>query len=264
MKENALPTASRHSAADLLPVPLRRFVPLLAMIVVSLGVVGFLVGIREPGTTPTPVSLPEESHRDVPLAPTYSELTSLRQQNVREQQSLLGDLRFEKPGIFDVVTRTEQMKLNAVADRSRNRAYEGAPPTIPHPVEARSAASCLACHAEGIKVGDRVASRVSHAHLTNCTQCHVEQAPAVMAFEARNSPENHFVGVYRSGPGNRASPGAPPVIPHVTWMRENCMSCHGLVTRAGIRTTHPWLTSCTQCHAPSAALDQVDFARGGG
>jgi cytochrome c-type protein NapB len=74
--------------------------------------------------------------------------------------------------------------------------------------------------------------------------------------------ETAFVGVYRAGPGERANPGAPPTIPHHTWMRENCNSCHGLVTRPGTRTTHPWLTNCTQCHAPSAAHDQVEFTGG--
>ena len=144
------------------------------------------------------------------------------------------------------------MKLAALADRARNRAYDGAPPTIPHPVEAQSAASCLACHGEGLKVGDRVASKISHAHLTNCTQCHVEQAP--VAGRRTRSSACTAPGL-ASGP----SPGAPPTIPHHTWMRENCTSCHGLVTRPGTRTTHPWLTNCTQCHAPSAALDQVNF-----
>ena len=144
-----------------------------------------------------------------------------------------------------------EMKLGTLADRAKNRAFDGAPPTIPHPVETQSVASCLACHGEGLKVGDRVASKISHAHLTNCTQCHVEQS--------RVPVENTFVGVYRAGPGTRASPGAPPTIPHHTWMRENCASCHGLLTRPGTRTTHPWLTNCVQCHAPSAARDQVHF-----
>jgi cytochrome c-type protein NapB len=153
------------------------------------------------------------------------------------------------------------MKLAALADRAKNRAYDGAPPIIPHPVEAQSAASCLACHGEGLKIGERIASKISHAHLTNCTQCHVEQSRSGLPW-AVEPPVNDFVGVYRAGPGERANPGAPPTIPHHTWMRENCASCHGLVTRPGIRTTHPWLTNCTQCHAPSATLDQVNFFGG--
>jgi cytochrome c-type protein NapB len=160
--------------------------------------------------------------------------------------------------MFDPVVRTEAMKLAALADRARNRAFDGAPPTIPHPIVAQSVASCLICHGEGLVVGERVATRISHAHLSNCTQCHVESSRSDLPFAA-DSAGNGFVGVYRAGAGERASPGAPPTIPHHTWMRENCASCHGLVSRPGTRSTHPWLTNCTQCHAPSAALDQVDF-----
>ena len=239
----------------------RRFVPLLAIIGISLGVVGFVSGIREPAPSTRPAPRAPIKPTPVPAAVSYSELpTASLRPNAHSQQSL-ADLRYHRPGVFDPVVRTEEMRRDALADRATNRAYDGAPPTIPHPVEAQSAASCLACHGEGVKVGERVASRISHAHLTNCTQCHVEQSPASLPF--RVAPVlNDFVGVYRAGPGQRANPGAPPTIPHHTWMRENCTSCHGLVTRPGTRTTHPWLTSCTQCHAPSAALDQVNFLGG--
>lgn len=261
MSENA-PTPAHHTAADLFPRRLRRFLPLLAVIVISLGVVGFISGIREPAVTSRPGPPATPAHGSAPPAVTYSELpTSTLRPNANWRQSL-EQLRFDRPGIYDPVIRTEDVKLAALADRARNRAYDGAPPTIPHPVEARSAASCLACHGEGVKVGDRVASKMSHPHLSNCTQCHVEQAPGGLPFRAEGI-ENSFVGIDRAGPGERASPGAPPTIPHHTWMRENCASCHGLVTRPGTRTTHPWLTSCTQCHAPSATLDLVNFSGDG-
>ena len=252
MSENDLPPELHHTADDLFPTRLRRFVPLLAVISVSVAVVGFVTGIREPRRTERG-AVPAVLHvGDIPAAVNYSELSAAKHgPNARWEQTL-AQLKSDTPGIFDPVTRTEEMKLAALADRAKNRAYDGAPPTIPHPVEAQSVASCLACHAEGLKVGDRIASRISHTHMTNCTQCHVEQAPVPV--------QNSFVGVYRAGPGGRASAGAPPTIPHHTWMRENCASCHGLVTRPGTRTTHPWLTNCTQCHAPSAALDQLDFS----
>ena len=70
---------------------------------------------------------------------------------------------------------------------------------------------------------------------------------------------NTFVGWQRSGPGTRALAGSPPTIPHTTWLREDCESCHGLIARPGLRTTHPWLTNCVQCHAMSAELDRVPF-----
>jgi len=230
---------------------LMRSVPLLAVVVISIALVGFVTGIREPRRTEREIATLSPIP-DVPAAVNYSDLpTANLGPNARGEQSIT-QLKYDKPDIFDVVTRTDDMKRAALADRARNRAYDGAPPTIPHPVEALSVASCLVCHGEGLKVGDRIASRISHANLTNCTQCHVEQSPIPV--------ENGFVGVYRAGPGQRASPGAPPVIPHHTWMRENCNSCHGLMTRPGTRTTHLWLTNCTQCHAPSSVLDQHDFS----
>jgi len=251
MSENVPPFDSPRTANDLVPSSLRRFIPMLAVIVTSIAVVGFISGIREfrkveRNSIPAP-----QRASDVPRAVTYSELRATNLGPNASWQQSLAQLKYDKPGVFDAVIRTEDMKLAALAERAKNRAYDGAPPTIPHPVEAQSAASCLACHGEGLKVGDRIASRMSHALLTNCTQCHVEQVTV--------PTENSFVGVYRSGPGERASPGAPPIIPHHTWMRENCTSCHGLMTRPGTRTTHPWLTNCTQCHASSATLDQMNF-----
>jgi cytochrome c-type protein NapB len=54
------------------------------------------------------------------------------------------------------------------------------------------------------------------------------------------------------------------VVPHTTWMRNDCLSCHGRTASPGLETTHAWRKNCLQCHAPSAELDQtgvpkVDF-----
>jgi cytochrome c-type protein NapB len=255
MNESTLPPEPHHTAEDLLPARLRRFVPLLAVVAISLAVVGYVLGIREPARRPLATTPPPAHPADgVPHAVTYSELPAHPIGPNAHWNPSLADLTFDRPGVFDPVVRTEDLKLAALGDRAKNRAYDGAPPTIPHPVSTQSATGCLACHGNGLKVGDRVASKMSHALMTNCTQCHVEQSPV--------PADTWFVGLSRSGPGERANPGAPPTIPHHTWMRQDCSSCHGLVTRPGTRTTHPWLTNCTQCHAPSAALDQVEFAGG--
>jgi cytochrome c-type protein NapB len=259
MNTEATP-GENHTGENLLPVGLRRFAPILGAIVLGLALFGFLSGIREPQPTFRPEPVVRDPDPNVPAAVSYAEIPGADLRPNARLNSSLGQLKYDQPGIFTPVVRTEEMRQAALADRARNRAYDGAPPTIPHPVEAQSAAACLACHGEGLKVGDRLASRISHATLSNCTQCHVEQAP--QGFASTAPVENDFLGIYRAGPGQRASPGAPPTIPHSTWMRDNCASCHGLVTRPGTRTTHPWLTNCTQCHAPSAALDQVDFLGG--
>jgi len=256
MSESTLPPGHHHTGTDLLPVRLRRFIPLLAVVGISLAVVGYVLGLREPVRAARTLPPDDGRHADehVPHAVAYSELPSHSLRPNAHWHQSLADLKFDRPGPFEPVIRTEEMKQAALADRAKNRAYDGAPPTIPHPVSTQSANGCLACHGQGLKVGDRVASKMSHALMTNCTQCHVEQTPT--------TTDNTFAGTVRSGPGERANPGAPPTIPHRTWMRQDCASCHGFVARPGLRTTHPWLTNCTQCHAPSAALDQVDFNGG--
>jgi nitrate reductase (cytochrome), electron transfer subunit len=223
-----------------------RLVSLLVVFVLGTAFVGFLRGIEEPPALARPAHVPPaETARP---APSYAQLISGR------------TILPETIGAFDPVIRTEEMKLAALADRAKNRAFDTAPPTIPHPTDGMTtAASCLACHGSGIKVGEKIATKVSHPHYTSCVQCHALGAPPELAKFATPESENEFVGAYRAGPGSRLSPGAPPTIPHTTWMRQDCASCHGLVARPGIRTTHPWLTNCVQCHAPSAALDQVAF-----
>jgi cytochrome c-type protein NapB len=57
-------------------------------------------------------------------------------------------------------------------------------------------------------------------------------------------------------------PGGPPPIPHGLQMRENCLACHaGPAAVAEIRTPHPTLVNCRQCHAlstePPAAFERT-------
>ncbi len=240
----------------------QRHAKLVIVFAVGVALVGFLRGTRDPGPLQrTSSSQPGETQADAPAAVAYSELPNAKLKANANWKSDLETLRAQKPGVFDPVVRTDDMKFAALADRSRNRAFDGAPPTIPHPVPSTQTTSCLSCHQLGLPVGDRVAPKVSHPYYTNCTQCHVESQRSDTPWASEASPENAFSGVGRAGPGSRAWPGAPPTIPHSTWMRQDCTSCHGTIARAGIRTTHPWLTNCTQCHAPSAALDQVNFAK---
>jgi nitrate reductase cytochrome c-type subunit len=51
------------------------------------------------------------------------------------------------------------------------RFYEGAPPTIPHPLQLRE--NCLACHAGP---ASRPEIRTSHPERARCRQCHVPQS----------------------------------------------------------------------------------------
>lgn len=262
MTDNATPSTD----PKLPPILPARWLRLLGAVAVGIAIVGFLVGVgaepviearrHEPGSTGDP------HHDDVelPSVAGYDALVTADLGRNAEWSPSLADLRFDRPGRFDAVTRTPEMTRVALADRSRWRAFDGAPPVVPHPITQQSAASCLACHGEGVKVGDRIATKVSHPHFTSCTQCHVE---SISGNPATDEPltSNEFAGRERSGPGLRAMTGSPPTIPHTTWLRQDCLSCHGLIARPGLRTTHPWQSNCMQCHAPSAELDQLPFAR---
>jgi len=146
-------------------------------------------------------------------------------------------------------------KRFALAMREKNRAFNGAPPTVPHPIAESSAESCVACHSQGTQTATLRIPRMSHPFLSNCTQCHVGTASPDMPNAMVRA--NHFVGLAAPEGGPRAFAGAPPQIPHSTWMRVDCLSCHGQASYRGLQTTHPWRQNCQQCHAPSSTLEQI-------
>lgn len=252
------PSDKPRDATALVPGTLRRYAALFVVFGLGITLVGFLRGISAPVPLEKP-ALSIEKSSNVPAAPSYAEVPTSKIRANAGRESSLHDLVSPRANPFDPVIRTDEMKWAALASRAQNRAYDMAPPVIPHAIDQFNSNNCLACHSQGLQVGDKIATKVSHPHFTNCTQCHVEAARSQSALPGLTAWENDFLGMYRAGAGSRAWPGAPPTIPHTTWMRQDCTSCHGLVARPGIRTTHPWLTNCTQCHVPSASLDQVNF-----
>jgi cytochrome c-type protein NapB len=155
---------------------------------------------------------------------------------------------------------SDQNKQRSLATRFVRRAFNGAPPVIPHAVEQTDDAACYACHGRGTRVGNRVANRMSHRFLANCLQCHAEPPPKPFA-NLETPVANTFAGLPTPSSGDRAFPGAPPVIPHSTWMRKNCLSCHGGIAGwPGLEVTHRWRTNCKQCHAVSAKFEQAVVA----
>ncbi len=148
-------------------------------------------------------------------------------------------------------------RVRSMEQRATLRAYDGAPPVIPHAITDLNIQSCRACHALGLQAGDKIAKMVSHTYLTNCTQCHVEAQPDVPG-STDLSAGNLFAGLRPSGyGGTRAWAGAPPVVPHTTFMRTNCISCHGEHGYDGWRPDHLSRTNCVQCHVPAAEFDQL-------
>lgn len=134
----------------------------------------------------------------------------------------------------------------------KNRAYHGAPPSIPHPIKDEKSLggnTCLQCHQNGgfVKKFDAYAPVTPHPEMVNCRQCHVAQNSNTL-FKSANLAKVHApkVGV------NNALIGTPPMIPHQIQMRENCLSCHaGPAAPKEIRVTHPERINCRQCHVPT-------------
>ena len=165
----------------------------------------------------------------------------------------------EQTDASDASGVVDPAKDAALADRAKNRAFDGAPPMVPHEVDARSVAACTGCHSSGMNMGDRIAPMMSHAMLTNCTQCHVPQqgtSPTMTLPEALPFENNQWQGMASPTHGPRATEIAPPQIPHRTHMREQCLSCHGPLGREALRTSHPDRQNCQQCHTSAAQLDQ--------
>lgn len=251
----------------------QKFAYLICFLVISLAVTGYFVGMQSPmnpgqppsfGGQPSVPGLVEHaridaahaSHQTAGVIPATHYAGMASATNARRDffKTSLTNLKTEFDPLAEVKIIPEQ-KTFALAMREQNRAYNGAPPTVPHPIDQMSAQACVVCHANGTKTKTLRIPRMSHQFLINCTQCHVENTPRHMP--ASLFRENSFVGLPAPTGGPRAYEGAPPQIPHSTWMRVECMSCHGFTGLQGIRTTHPWRQNCQQCHAPSSQLDQV-------
>ncbi|MEQ8767714.1 MAG: hypothetical protein RL885_27680 [Planctomycetota bacterium] len=163
----------------------------------------------------------------------------------------------EEPGAQDSVPGRPGGLKSAGWVRAERRAFDGAPPVIPH---RRFGPPCLTCHNDrGIDVaGVGFAPANPHARTeglsdrSRCEQCHV----------FRHSEEvwtpSDFTGLRQTLANSRSAyQGAPPVIPHRVFMRENCFACHtGPAAREAIRCTHPERVRCQQCHVPVTTNDR--------
>jgi cytochrome c-type protein NapB len=240
-----------------------RAVQLFLAGIIGLAFVGFFVGIRQGVPTPQ-AEAPHFSTKSYPeaiAATSYRDFDRRRAGPNRDWHNTVASLQQPKLDLFQPPQRNEASRRETLAARARRRAFDGAPPVVPHPIDQRSTASCLVCHGEGLSIGTAPtgvatrATKLSHGFLANCTQCHVEQQATDL--EAFPHVENSFEGKAAPLGGRRAWTGAPPTVPHSVFMRESCLSCHGPAGAEPIRTTHAWRTNCLQCHAPSAVLDQA-------
>ena len=249
---------------------MKRLTPVFLSFVIAIAVIGFFVGIGN--GLPKPDGLYESSLidrkpsktavTDAKLIPavSYAEIATTSMGPTKSWQATPQALPHPEYDLYTKIEPSEAEKEASSKLRASRRAFNGAPPIIPHPVENTTDSACYACHSGGVKIAGLKASVMSHAFLANCQQCHAPMAPLpFQAVDARVA--TNFVGLPAPKEGKRAHKGAPPTIPHSRWMRENCNACHGGPHGwAGMESTHPWRTNCTQCHAPSAALDQMPEA----
>jgi nitrate reductase (cytochrome), electron transfer subunit len=170
-------------------------------------------------------------------------------------------------------------RLRTLASFRGLRAYPGAPPRIPHALEAGEfmRTTCNACHESGgySRRFGAYAPVTPHPEYRNCLQCHAADAGAVgiASLASAGAPRPGAAGEAFAGldwksaawprTGQRAMPGSPPVIPHDLHLRGNCLACHaGPSALAEIRTTHPGRANCRQCHVPGGeAAAEVGFTR---
>jgi cytochrome c-type protein NapB len=144
-------------------------------------------------------------------------------------------------------------RAQALDARNMRRAYEGAPPVVPHGMVAKAQSDCLACHRDGaVMPAGQVAPRMSHQEYVMCTQCHATDVGAPQNDALLDTPlvGTSWQGLRADGlGGERAWEGAPPLVPHSLQAREDCMSCHGPYGQVALRTSHPERANCEQCHA---------------
>ncbi|QED28512.1 hypothetical protein FRD01_14985 [Microvenator marinus] len=232
------------------------------LIVMAVAAVGFFIGTRQ-GVEVTGytwfVEPEKKPEREYPPALSYSERMESPQRMNPGLHSNFDVLSAQPIPEGEGDATDPALREAARLVRAEGRAYEGAPPTVPHPIDHSGDAACLVCHQSGMRIAGRRAPAMSHSTYTNCTQCHVERE-ANLPFEELNPDaiplDSSFEGFRPAREGERVWDGAPPQMPHTTRMRENCASCHGPHGPEGLRTTHPERQSCTQCHAPKADFNQ--------
>lgn len=247
-----------HGVSEPQETTRKRALGVFVGIVICCAIVGFFLTVFRPA--PGVLGYTEEEHSRPASRPaqSYAELREQRAGVDSELYTVAAEsLRQRLPPLNAPVEKTPAERSAALEQRAAHRAFDGAPPTIPHPIDQRARPNCLVCHQDGAKIGQLIAPAMSHAPLSSCTQCHAPEVNPIVSDEPSLAAGNSFDPLPFGGAGERAWEGAPPTLPHALWMRERCSSCHGVSGRIGLRTTHPERQNCLQCHAPRALLDQT-------
>ena len=197
---------------------------------------------------------------NVSLEEAYVPLSTIDEKNIiPSEEGVFERSKFALEYAEMPIDKEHQRTLNQYY---KNRAFYGAPPSIPHTVQERSIGdnSCLKCHENGGYVDKYKAySPVTpHPNMVNCRQCHVPQKTNDL-FIATNWSRTKGSTI-----GNKSLISSPPIIPHQIQLRENCLACHaGPNAPIEIRTSHPDRINCRQCHVinDKKVKDIGDFKR---
>ncbi len=253
----------------------RKLAVVAVIAALTTGASGYFMGLLQTSRAATATRTSQEtnlapnsfaSSTVAPEAPRYDELRDRSRQPNQAWHSSLAMLA-PAPAFTDNTPPLSSADLDRLrTTRESRRAYNGAPPTVPHPIDQYQSASCLACHGTPTRIDMRDVPQMSHAPYTHCIQCHAPQhgpgpalAPPPPSL-ATPALANSFSGQPAPAGGSRAYGSAPPVMPHTTQMRENCTSCHGPGGSSVIKTTHPQRQNCLQCHATDAARETLPVA----
>ncbi len=237
----------------------KRTLYVLVTLTLCATVLGYFSGVSDHATLRRYRPAQAQRSGEIQAAPTYTQERDERRGNRARHGGNLAAMESLRPQIVDLVPPVDDAtRAAALRRRATLRAYNGAPPVIPHAIDQGAYPNCATCHDRGMRVGERYAPMMPHPRYENCYQCHVvsERPAPGFALNDETPPfsDNAFVGLEVTE-GQRAWGGAPPTIPHSTAMRSRCESCHGVLGH-GIRSSHPWRSQCVQCHGVSAALDQ--------
>ncbi|MGJ8639468.1 MAG: nitrate reductase cytochrome c-type subunit [Opitutaceae bacterium] len=240
---------------------------IVVAIVFTISVSGFFMGMRQTVSETTYTQPTAETYEDVEphsttqTAVDYKDIANAGfgpNANFKSRLSSLINMPDSQGGISPLLVSEQALREK----RESRRAYDGAPPIVPHPIAQDNAASCLECHSQATQISNVVAPAISHPEYTSCTQCHVSGKGLGSRWNTADfdlHTGNLFAGNHTAKPVDRAYDNSPPTIPHNVHMRQNCMSCHGELGTSPIRTSHPDRQSCTQCHVPSGQIDKANF-----
>ena len=253
--------------------PARRLAVLAAFAAFATGVSGYFMGLRQSTARPEDVSTSQiqtalNSEEKAITAPNYAGLRSHAHQPNANWQPRISDLP-PAPQSWEGATKLspEQQALQRERREAR-RAFSGAPPVVPHPVNQRNSASCLACHGHPTRIAGLSVPQISHPTFTHCLQCHAAGTGPTSVWTRPSAElstplvDNTFQGLPAPMKASRAFAGAPPVMSHPLWMRQNCVTCHGAGGSSAIKPDHATRQNCLQCHATNSTLEQRPFSTG--